>query len=388
MPILKRYFYPELSRRLQEPHLQFLQVLIGPRQVGKSTTIGQLEEEWTGSKIVVSADQVTPPNGEWLSFHWQRAIEQPGPCLLAIDEIQKVKRWSEIVKVLFDRDRSKHKIRVVLSGSASLSLQHGLTESLAGRYELIRCPHWGYDECRAAFGWDFVTFLKYGGYPAPAPLIAEPDRWRRLIEDGIIEPVLGRDLQSAITIQKPALLRQLFQLAMHYPAQEISYQKLLGQLQDEGNTATIKHYLDILAGGFLIAILEKFSGSIVRQKASSPKLLPLAPALIHAFSDPSLLDKDPQWRGRVFESAIGAHLHRAGGALCYWRDGDKEVDFVVVKDGLVHGIEVKSGRRKRSDGIMAFKKKYPRARAIVMDWVAGEAFLGGPAELGRLFKEA
>lgn len=381
---LKRFFYYELSRRLLGEALPFLQVLLGPRQVGKSTAIAQIAGAWPGSKIIESADQVTPPTTEWIEFLWQRALEQPGICLLALDEIQKVPNWSAAVKILFDRDRKKNKLRVVLSGSASLSIQRGLSESLAGRYELIRCPHWAYDETRQAFGWDLPAYLKFGGYPAPANLINEPGRWQAFIRDGIIEPVLGRDLQSIVTIQKPALLRQLFALAMLYPAQEISYQKLLGQLQDQGNTATIKHYLEILSGGFLIATLEKYSGSLIRQKGSSPKLLPMAPALIHAFTDPKMIDSNADWRGRVFEAAIGAHLYHTECDLFYWRAGDLEVDFVLTAGKEVYGIEVKSGRRKRPQGIIAFKKKFPKAKTIQLDWESGGAFLDGPAKLERL----
>ena len=372
---IKRFFYPSLAARVQQPQLNFMQVLLGPRQIGKSTAIAQLADAWSGAKVIESADQLTPPKAEWIEFVWQRALEKKGTCLLVIDEIQKVKDWANVLKILFDRDRKLNKLRIVLSGSASLSLQSGLNDSLAGRYEVIRCPHWGLDESREAFHWDLPTYLKFGGYPATAVFIDDVTRWRAFMRDSIIEPVIGRDLQTAVSIQKPALLRQLFELAMHYPAQEISFQKLLGQLQDEGNTATIKHYLEILAGGFLVATLEKYSGSAVRQKSSSPKILPLAPALIHAFTDPEKITLDSEWKGRVFEAVIGAHLYRLPGDLMYWRDGNAEVDYVLKIDGHVIGIEVKSGRRKRQNGIIAFKKAFPKAHAVTLDWQFGEKFL-------------
>jgi predicted AAA+ superfamily ATPase len=361
-----------------------MQVLLGPRQVGKSTTVARLSEIWEGPKVVDSADQLVPPKADWIQFLWQKAIEQKSPCLLVIDEIQKVKNWANVLKILFDRDRKHHHLRVVLLGSASLSIQSGLNESLAGRYEVIRCPHWGLDESREAFSWDLTTYLKFGGYPSAADLISEIPRWRMFMRDSIIEPVLGRDLQTAITIQKPALLRQLFELAMHYPAQEISYQKLLGQLQEQGNTSIIKHYLEILAGGYLLATLEKYSGSLVRQKASSPKILPLAPALIHAFHDPQSIDSDPEWRGRVFEAAIGAHLHQLPGEMMYWREQNLEVDYVLKIDGRVIGIEVKSGRRKREHGIVAFKKAFPKADTLILDLQSGEQFLAQRPSLQSL----
>jgi predicted AAA+ superfamily ATPase len=383
---IQRFFVPTLQARLNESSLPFLQVLLGPRQIGKSTAISQLLTSWPGSKIFVSADEVVPPKAEWIEYLWQRALSEPAPCLLAIDEIQKVRQWSETVKILFDRSRHSGKIKVILSGSASLSLQQGLSESLAGRYELIRCPHWGFDESRHAFGWDLMTFLKFGGYPAPAPYINEPTRWQALIRDGIVEPVIGRDLQSMISIQKPALLRQLFSIAMLYPAQEISYQKLLGQLQDRGNTATIKHYLEILKGGFLLTTLEKFGGNSLRTKSSSPKMIPLAPALVHAFTAPDRIESDSEWRGRIFEAAIGSHLHRIPGDLYYWRDGDSEVDFVLVLNQKIYAIEVKSGRRKRTNGMTQFLKKHPESRAIVLDWEKGGRFLAGAASIERLLE--
>lgn len=387
MPNIMRYFVDSLHRRLREPDLPFLQVLMGPRQIGKTTAISQIMEQWTGSKISETADQVNPPGAKWIEFAWQRALEQPGLCLLAIDEIQKINRWSEVVKILFDRDRHKNKLRVVLSGSASLSLQQGLTESLAGRYELIRCPHWDLSESQTAYAWDLVTYLKFGGYPAPAAMIGDVPRWRSFVRDSIIEPVLGRDLQSAVTIQKPTLLRQLFALAMTYPAQEISYQKLLGQLQDEGNAATIKHYLDILQGGFLLRCLEKYSGSQIRMKTSSPKIIPLAPALIHAFTHPERIDQESEWRGRVFEAAIGAHLNRLPGDLYYWRDGNSEVDYVLVMDQHLWGIEVKSGRRRRSGGLQTFKKRYPSAKTLILDFQSGGEFLQTEMSAAEFFKK-
>ena len=378
----------QLQARVAEPKLSFLQVLLGPRQTGKSTLLHQVAASWTGSKEINSADGLTTHGPEWIEFLWLKATEKPGPTLLAIDEIQKVKGWSEVVKVLFDKHRHQFGLSVVLSGSASLSLQSGLSDSLAGRYEIIRSPHWGFDECHSVFRWTLSTYLKFGGYPAPADMISDIDRWRGFVRDSIVEPVLTKDLQSSVTIQKPALLRQLFGLAMRFPAQEISYQKLLGQLQDRGNTATIRHYLDVLKGGFLLETLEKYSGSIVKQKSSSPKIIPLAPALIHAFSDPRAIDLDPEWRGRVFEAAIGAHLLRTGCELFYWRDGDREVDFVADFGQDVFGLEVKSGRRKRSDGIIEFKKRFPHARTLLLDAEKGQKFLALPPSMKSLVSAA
>jgi len=364
--------------------MPFLQVLIGPRQVGKSTLVAKIANHWEGYKIIETADRVVTPTSQWIEFLWQKAREQNGPVLLAIDEIQKVKGWADAIKLLYDEDRNNPNLRVLLTGSASLSIQTGQSESLAGRYELIRYPHWGYEDCKKHFDWDLSTFLKFGGYPAPSPMIKDIERWQMYIKDSIVEPVLGRDLQALVHLQKPALLRQLFELVMNYPAQEISYQKLLGQLQDRGNSATIKHYLDVLEGGFLIKVLEKFSTNPLKIKSSSPKLLPLAPALVHAFSDPAAIDNEPEWKGRLLEVAVGAHFERMGGEVFYWREGNDEVDFVVKKNRIVIGVEVKSGRRKSERGLMKFKGKFPEAKTVLLDWQTCEKLLSEKPDFGNL----
>lgn len=356
-----------LNARVHEP-LNFMQALIGPRQVGKTTALQQLAQSWPTSQIFVSADQMAPPTSEWVEFHWQRARELKPPTLLIFDEIQKVKGWETSIKRLFDEDRSQRKLRVILSGSASLSLQSGLTDSLVGRYELIRAPHWSMAECEQAFGWDMATFLKFGGYPAGAELIHDQVRWTAFMRNSIIEPVVSQDLQALVQIQKPALLRQLFTLAMKYPAQEISYQKLLGQLQDRGNAATIKHYLEILAGAFLLSTIEKFSTSGLRQKASSPKIIPSCSALIHAFTGSDQFDQNSEWRGRVFEAAIGARLLQSHGDVFYWREGHDEVDYILSLGNKIFAIEVKSGRKKQGRGLIAFKQKFKEAKTLFVDY--------------------
>ena len=363
------------ANQILDPSMPFIQVLMGPRQVGKSTFVDEVVKGWKGKKIVETADRVVTPTTEWIEFLWQRARELDGPVFLAIDEIQKIKGWADAIKPLFDKDRNNPNLRVLVTGSASLTIQTGLNDSLAGRYELIRYPHWGFDDCKKAFDWDFATYLKFGGYPAPSRMISNVERWQNYMKDSIVEPVLGRDLQTIVNLQKPALLRQLFELVMSFPAQEISYQKLLGQLQDRGNAATIKHYLNVLEGGFLIKVLQKFSTNQIQTKSSTPKILPLAPALVHAFSDPTSVDREPEWKGRLLEVAVGAHLERLGGEVFYWREGNEEVDFVVKKNRIVIGIEVKSGRRKSERGLMKFKARFPQAKTMLLDWQACEKLL-------------
>lgn len=361
------FFYDTLKKRINE-NLNFIQILIGPRQVGKTTAIKSILESWQGSKIFETADTPSVADGTWIDLHWQRARQLPGPVLLVFDEIQKVPQWSEKIKILFDQDRASRKIRVVLLGSASLSIQKGLTESLVGRYEIIPAYHWDYIESKNAFDWDLDTYLQFGGYPAGAELIHDSKRWQQFMSTSVLEPVLSSDIMGLAEINKPALLRQTCALCLKYPAQELSLNKILGSLQDKGNVTTIRHYLDLLEGAFLIKTLTKYSGAAHITKSSIPKIIPLAPALVHAFTDPGKISNDLDWRGRVFESVVGAALNRLGGELHYWREANKEVDFILVLQNHIHAIEVKSGRTTvRQNGLMAFHKKYPSSKLHIIE---------------------
>jgi predicted AAA+ superfamily ATPase len=274
---------------------------------------------------------------------------------------------------------------VVLLGSASLSLQKGLKESLAGRYEVIHANHWNLKECQEYLGWSLQEFLKYGGYPAAGELIGDVERWKSYIKNSIIEPVLFKDIMGLSSVAKPALFRQTFELAMSYPAREISLQKILGQLQDSGNVTTIKHYLELLEGDFLIKVLQKYSASEVQKRGSSPKIVPLNTALIHAFNDPGSMDSDPEWRGMVFESAVGAALSSvSGGSLYYWREGKYKVDYVLSLNKKVYAIEVKSGRRKNLNGLAQFITRYKGSIPVIIDSNNVEELLK-TADPGELF---
>jgi uncharacterized protein len=369
-----RNFTQILRSRLDEK-LNFIQIVIGPRQIGKTTGLHQIVKEWDGPSLYVTADEVINPSSEWLKLQWQRARQLGENTLFVVDEVQKIPEWSSLIKFLFDQDRSLKKIKIVLLGSASLSLQKGLAESLVGRYELIQVHHWGLEECNQAFGWKINEFLKYGGYPAAAELINDTNRWQSFIRNSIIEPVLIKDILGITTVNKPSLFRQTFELSMSYPAQEISYQKLLGQLQESGNVTTIKHYLELLEGAFLLKSLYKYSGSEVRKKGSSPKILPLNIALIHAFKNPNTVNEAPEWRGRIFETAIGGVLAHSNGDLYYWREGNFEVDYVLKIEDKLFAIEVKSGRKRHSKGMEKFLTKYPECIPLTIDFEKGEALL-------------
>ncbi len=361
-----RDFENILESRISNP-LNFVQVLIGPRQVGKTTGVSRIFEKYSFPKHFATADSPSPYGYEWLNTQWNIAREMGSDTLLVIDEIQKVDNWPETCKLLFDQDRPKKNLKVILLGSASLSIQEGLISSFAGRFELIHAPHWSYEECKNAFNWDLNTYLKFGGYPAAADLINEPARWQSYVLNSIIEPVLGRDISGIVRINNPALFRQAFRLAMSYPAQVISYQKLLGQLQDKGNAATIKHYLELIEGAYLLKKLEKFSGSTVMSSSSSPKLLSLAPALSNAYIDDLTKLSNPDWLGHIFECVVGASLLKLPGKLYYWSYGDYEVDFIRVVDNKVIAYEVKSGLTHKAKSLQVFKKKYPDAEIKIID---------------------
>lgn len=377
-----RRFVGDLAARIEE-RLPFVQVVAGPRQVGKTTGVKSLPSLLKEHTFCyASADLPNPPQPEWIMSEWQtaRARAQKQPTILVLDEIQKISRWSEVVKALYEQDRHNSNLSVVLLGSASLLLQEGLTESLLGRFELVRVPHWDLSESQSTFNWTLDEYLTFGGYPAPAQLVSDSERWQTFMRDAVLEPMISRDLLALRSVAKNALLRQTLFLALSYPAQELSFNKMMGQLQDAGNVVTIKSYLELLEGAFLIKLLYKYSTRPLSQRSSSPKLLPLCPALIHSATSPSKIARDAQWYGRVFECCIGAHLlHIRNAELSYWRDGQHEVDFIVCKDDTVLAIEIKSLLKAgKAGGLERFKRLFPEAKMLVLNKKSGELFLQQP----------
>jgi predicted AAA+ superfamily ATPase len=310
--------------------------------------------------------------------------------VLAIDELQKLPNWSEQVKRLWDEDSAgRVPLRVVLLGSSPLLLQHGLTESLAGRFEAIRVPHWSFDEMRRAFRFDLERYLAFGGYPGAAPLVRDPERWAAYVRDALVETTLSLDVLQMSRVDKPALLRRMFEFACTHSGQQLSYQKMLGQLQDAGNTVTLAHYLRLLDAAGMVRGVEKYAGDAIRQRASSPKLQVLNNALMTALSPdgPRRLLETPESRGRLVESAVGAHLANAAATgrcrLYYWRERSLEVDFVVEYGRSLFAIEVKSGRRRDGlPGVGAFLRAYPKARPLLIgaDGIPVDEFLLKPVE--------
>jgi len=379
-----------LAERLAEPR-RFLQVLAGPRQVGKSTLVQQVTGDLSLPVRYASADEPTLRSADWISQQWEAArLDASGKAgaLLVLDEIQKIPAWSETVKRLWDEDtRKKRPLKVVLLGSAPLLMAQGLTESLAGRFETLRLPHWSLTEMRAAFGWSLEQYLYFGGYPGAAPLVGDPKRWARYIADSLIETSIARDVLLLTRVDKPALLRRLFELACRYSGQVLSYTKMIGQLQDAGNTTTLAHYLDLLAGAGMVCGLPKYAADTARSRGSSPKLQVLNTALmtVTAGVGPEEARSDREFRGRLFESAIGAHLANAAAAgeceLYYWRDRGQEVDFVVKAHARVTAIEVKSGRAPQAHpGTAAFAAAFKVKRTLLVggDGIPVEEFLNRP----------
>ena len=379
-----------LTARLNEPR-RFIQVVAGPRQVGKSTLVQQAAGQLAVPVRYASADEPTLRGGDWIAQQWEAArlsIASPAGAVLVLDEIQKIPAWSETVKRLWDEDsRLKRPLKVVLLGSAPLLIAQGLTESLAGRFETIALSHWSLEEMRAAFGWSLDEFVFYGGFPGAAPLIAEPVRWSRYIRDSLIETALARDVLLLTRVDKPALLRRLFELACRYSGQVLSYTKMLGQLQDAGNSTTLAHYLELLAGAGMVCGLPKYAGDVARSRGSSPKLQVLNTALMTALSGYSLADAraDREFWGRLVESAVGAHLGNAAlrgeCALHYWRERNREVDFIVKAGRGLTAIEVKSGRAPQAHaGTAAFAQAFRPRRCLLVggDGIALEDFLARP----------
>jgi uncharacterized protein len=383
-----------LSARLAEPR-RFLQVVAGARQVGKTTLVQQVLDRLDVPSVFVSADEPTVGDTAWLSAQWDRAriaASEAGKAgaVLALDEVQKISGWSETVKRLWDEDsRARRPLKVVLLGSAPLLMQQGLTESLAGRFENLHVPHWSYAEMQAAFGFSLEQYLYFGGYPGAAPLVKDPQRWRRYLLDSLIETTIARDVLLMTRVDKPALLRRLFELGCRYSGQVLSYTKMLGQLQDAGNATTLAHYLELLSGAGMLTGLQKFAGQAVRQRGSSPKLQVLNTALMTAQSGLSHDEArtDREFRGRVVESAVGAHLaNAAAGGECelfYWRERSQEVDFVVRVGRAVTAIEVKSGRAPDAfPGLGAFAEAFKPKRTLLVggDGISLEEFLTRPVQ--------
>jgi uncharacterized protein len=382
-----------LAKRLRETR-RFIQAVIGPRQVGKTTLVQHVIEMTQVRARFASADEPTLRGRDWIEQQWEAARAETSAVrrgtVLVLDEIQKIPNWSETIKRLWDEDtRARIPLRIVLLGSAPLLISRGLTESLAGRFELLHLPHWSFSEMHAAFGWSLEQYVFYGGYPGSAALMRDDRRWARYILDSLIETTIARDVLLLSRVDKPAMLRRLFELGCKYSGQILSYTKMLGQLQDAGNATTLAHYLELLAGAGMVGGLQKFAGEVVRQRGSSPKLQVFNTALMTAQSGYTRKEAqaDSEYWGRLVESTVGAHLANAAATgsceVFYWRDRGMEVDFIVRAGRSLTAIEVKSGRAQDArSGLAAFSAAFKPQRKLFIggDGIALEAFLSRPVE--------
>ena len=376
LPVFKRDITNIIGKRLREKR-RFIQVITGPRQVGKTTAIQQVLQDIGIACHYAAADLPAPPAMQWIAQQWDLArmkLRDNGRAILALDEVQKVSHWSNEVKRLWDEDtRLGNNLQVVILGSSALLIQRGLNESLAGRFEVMQISHWSWKECRACFNWSLDTYIYFGGYPGAASLISDEKRWAQYIRDSLIETAISKDILLLNRVEKPALLRQLFVLSCEYGGQILSYQKILGQLVDAGNTTTLAHYQKLLESAFLIRGLPKWSGGVVRRRSSSPKWQPLNTALMTALANTSFKEwrSSPDAWGRLVEVAVGAYLInesiRDSIEVYYWRKGNYEVDFILRKNKKLLGIEVKTGKRHTSlSGLKAFVKKYSPDKVITV----------------------
>jgi len=367
--MIQRSYFQTIKNRLNEPR-SFIQVLYGPRQVGKTTLIKQVLDEISAPFLFATADDIIGADGVWLRTTWNEArlkikTAKYTDFVLVIDEIQKIENWSEIVKKEWDSDTFNDiPIKLVILGSSSLLIQKGLTESLAGRFEAIAITHWSFTEMNEAFDFDIDDYIWFGGYPGSAKLIKDEERWKQYIRTSLIETSISRDILMLSQIEKPALLRRLFNIGCSYSAQILSLTKVQGELMEKGNITTLSNYLSLLKSAGLLCGLEKFSGDIIRTRSSKPKFQVFNNALISAQSEltKDMAKNDHKLWGRLVESAIGMHLlnktYTENFNLYYWNENSNEVDFVIEKGDKIIGIEVKSGKDSTNNGMAIFESKF------------------------------
>lgn len=382
-----------ISERMDEPR-RFIQVLYGPRQVGKTTMLEQYFAATAHNHLFVTADDTVQAEGSWIREQWDKArllLKQSGSpdFILAIDEVQKISNWSETVKREWDADsRENIPMKVILLGSSSLLIQQGLTESLAGRFESTFIPHWSYPEMKDAFGWTPDKYVWFGGYPGSGELAEDETRWKRYVKSSLIETSISKDILMLTRVNKPALLHKLFDIGCSYSAQILSLTKVQGDLMERGNLTTLSDYLALLDAAGLLCGLEKYAGDIIRKRASKPKFQVYNNALLSAqseFTFDEIRGSRKEW-GRVVESAVGCHLlnkAREGHFnLYYWNENSREVDYVLQKGGKVVAVEVKSGKDSSNEGMALFDSKFHphRLYTVGTDGIPLETFLSASPE--------
>lgn len=366
-----------IEKRLNEKR-KFIQVISGPRQVGKTTAILEYLKRTEKKNVYITADDVNPENGVWISQQWEivrlkMKVENAKEYILAIDEIQKIRNWSESVKLEWDRDsREKTNIKLVLLGSSQLLMQKGLSESLTGRFEIIKMVHWSYSEMKSEFGFTPEQYVWFGAYPGAGELIHDETRFKDYIRNSIIETTISKDILHITRVDKPALLKSVCELGLLYSGQILSFNKFLGQLHDAGNTTTVSHYLDLLDNSGIVGGISKYMMQDVRIRASSPKLIAHNTALINSLMPEKyaeMIEKPEKW-GRLVESCVGSHLLNHSKLenyeLFYWRENNFEIDFVLKMGEKVVALEIKSGNRQKTDGMRKFMQIYGSTKSYIV----------------------
>lgn len=375
----ERAYCKTIKERLEEPR-KFIQIVTGPRQVGKTTMVKQVLKSCTSPWLMYSADDVPVTKREWISDCWESArtklhTESLDSMILVIDEVQKIAGWSEVVKKKWDEDTfNDTPLKVLLLGSSRVLLERGLADSLAGRFETIKVPHWSYGEMHEAFGFSLEQYVYYGSYPAAASLIADEGRWSEYIRSSIVDATINKDVLVNAVVNKPALLRQTFELAAAYSGEILSLTKMIGQLQDAGNTTTLSSYLHLLDESGLVCGLQKYAVDNSRRRASAPKYQVYNNALKSIYCGASFKEaqNDRKLWGHLFESAIGCHIVNSAFTFhlqpYYWRDGDNEVDFVLRDGNKVAAIEVKSNHERYNSGLALFRERFSPKTAFVVGY--------------------
>lgn len=376
--MIRRLQNDDLISYINEPR-KTIQVVAGPRQVGKTTMVKQVLKEISFPSMFFNADGIDPQNATWIGDCWAEARAQMDfnnapEFVLVFDEIHKIGNWSEQVKREWDADTFNDvNLKVVLLGSSRLLLKKGLTESLAGRFELLPMGHWSFQEMHDAFGWDTNQYVYFGGYPGSAAYLPNENRWRRYMRESIVAPAIEKDVLQTTYIYKPALMHQLFRLGCAYSAELLSYNKMLGQLQDAGNATTLVNYLEVLGESKLLIGLQKYAVDKSRKYRSIPKLQVFNNALLTVMTDGMTYEKaftHPTLWGRWVESAVGCFLLDKADELeyqlYYWRENDEEVDFVIARGEHLVAIEVKSGRRQSNTGLSTFRNMYHPQYSLVV----------------------
>jgi predicted AAA+ superfamily ATPase len=366
-----------LLERLQEPAPGRMQLLTGPRQVGKTTLLLEIAEQFGDAAVYAAGDE---PDAALPGF-WERrfadaeARARRGTAVLLLDEVHHLYDWAKRLKGHCDYLRRRRvPVHIVATGSSALRVTSGSRETLAGRFERITLRHWSASSLASIFHMPAqqaaLSLVQFGSYPGAVALQSDPVRWRAYLRDAIIEPAIGRDVLALATVRRPGLLRQVFAVAVGSPARIVSLQKLQGQLQDKGALETVAHYLALLQDAYLVAPLERFSQQAHRRRAAPPKLVTLNNALLSAMHPQGPPDpaREPARFGLWMENACLAFALNQGQRVTYWREEPLEIDAVLEGSWGDWAVEVKTGSFDALGikGLLEFCRRNPKFRPLVI----------------------